>query len=74
MSGSPTVQATAFCESKSPFLGFRIDGTFYPEDVQVADAAVNEWVANPVVRETGRAPSAWALEEFRATGGLKGVK
>lgn len=61
-------------ELKSPFLSFRIDGTFYPEDVQAADAAVNEWVANPVVRDTGRAPSAWALEEFRATGGLKGVK
>lgn len=59
---------------KDPFLSIRITGTFYPEDVQAADQAVADWTANPVVRDTGRAPSAWALEEFRASGGLKGAK
>ncbi|MEK7469634.1 MAG: hypothetical protein AAB074_19850 [Planctomycetota bacterium] len=61
-------------ELKDPFLSIRIAGTFYPEDVQAADQAANDWVQNPTVRDTGRAPSAWALEEFREQGGLRGPK
>jgi hypothetical protein len=58
-------------ELQNPFLSIRIMGTFFPEDVQAADQVAEDWVNNPVVRDTGRAPQAWALEDFRAQGGLK---
>lgn len=53
-----------------PFMAARLSGTFYPEDVQEADAEVRAWMLNPVVRNTGPAPRAWELEEFRKSGGL----
>ncbi|MCE9582160.1 MAG: hypothetical protein K8T20_06680 [Planctomycetes bacterium] len=59
---------------KDPFLSIRIGGTFYPEDVQAADPIVHDWLSNPVIRDTGRAPGAWALEDFRSAGGLGGGK
>ena len=61
-------------ELQDPYMSIRIAGTFYPEDVQTADQAVNDWLRIPTVRDTGRAPSAWALEDFRAQGGLRGAK
>lgn len=61
-------------ELQDPFLSIRVMGTFYPEDVQMADQVAIDWVENPVVRDTGRAPSAWTLEEFRRQGGLGAAK
>ena len=61
-------------ELKNPYMSIRIAGTFYPEDVQAADTAVSDWIQLPTVRDTGRAPSAWALEEFRKQGWLGGGK
>lgn len=61
-------------ELQDPSMSFRILGTSYPDDVMVSDMVADEWVRNPVVRDTGPAPRAWGLQEFRANGGLGGGK
>lgn len=55
---------------RDPDMAFAIMGTVYPDDVMDSDPVATEWMRNPVVHETGAAPHAWGLEEFRANGGL----
>ena len=59
---------------KEPPMSLRFTGTFYPEDVQENDPALEAWLLNPVVRDTGPAPRAWELEMFRKAAGLGGGK
>ncbi|MCC6738440.1 MAG: hypothetical protein IT452_05295 [Planctomycetia bacterium] len=61
-------------ELEDPYLAFRIAGTSYPDDLLSSDRIRSDWMEIPVVRDTGRAPPAWTLEEFRRAGGLGGAR
>lgn len=69
-----TAMATEGEELEDPYMAFRIAGTSYPADLEYSDRILNDWLEIPAVRDTGRAPSAWTLEEFRRSGGLGGGK